>query len=367
MWLAGVMGFSSGLPILLSITVLQAWLIAEEIDLATIGLLGLVALPYNLKFIWAPVIDRFDPLGLGRRKSWLAITQVCIAISLLILGTRDPSQAMWAVVIAAVLVTLFSATQDIVVDAYRRETVADDEQGLGASMSIYGYRFGTLLASAGGLMLADWIGFSGVYIFMAAIVLSMVVVTLLAPEPEVSLARPSNLRAAFVEPFVEFFQRHETAGVALLILLFVFVYNLGIQLSGHMAIPFYLAVGFTNYRNRRRLSDLWRCALSAGGVGCWLASTATRSISSTDTGQRAQVRSDPRLHRPGDRRRERVLAVWDDGLSDLAMGTGSTALVAFISNTCNRQFTATQYALFTSLAALPRATLTTPTGGSRKN
>ena len=90
MWLAGVMGFSSGLPILLSITVLQAWLIAEEIDLATIGLLGLVALPYNLKFIWAPVIDRFDPLGLGRRKSWLAITQVCIAISLLILGTRDP-------------------------------------------------------------------------------------------------------------------------------------------------------------------------------------------------------------------------------------------------------------------------------------
>jgi len=246
MLLAGVMGFSSGLPILLSLSVLQAWLTVEGVDLATIGFLGLVALPYNLKFAWAPVIDRFDPLGLGRRKSWLAIAQVCVAISLFILGTRDPSQTMWAVAIAAVLVTFFSATQDIVIDAYRRESVADDEQGLSASMSIYGYRFGTLLASAGGLILADWIGFSGVYIFMAAVVLSMVVVTLFAPEPEASLSRPGNLRAAFVEPFTELFQRHETARTALLILLFVFVYNLGMQLSGHMAIPFYLAVGFTN-------------------------------------------------------------------------------------------------------------------------
>ena len=362
MWLAGVMGFSSGLPILLSITVLQAWLIAEEIDLATIGLLGLVALPYNLKFIWAPVIDRFDPLGLGRRKSWLAITQACIAISLLILGTRDPSQAMWAVVIAAVLVTLFSATQDIVVDAYRRESVADDEQGLGASMSIYGYRFGTLLASAGGLMLADWIGFSGVYIFMAAIVLSMVVVTLLAPEPEVSLARPGNLRAAFVEPFVEFFQRHETAGVSLLILLFVFVYNLGIQLSGHMAIPFYLAVGLTN-------SEIGAVSAIFGVAPFLLGVLAAGWLQLRLGVYRALILGS--VLTCGATLAYIVLAIvdvnvyWLSGtmaFQSLAMGTGSTALVAFISNTCNRQFTATQYALFTSLAALPRATLTTPTG-----
>lgn len=362
MWRAGVMGFSSGLPILLSITVLQAWLIAEEIDLTTIGFLGLVALPYNLKFIWAPVVDRFDPLRLGRRKSWLAISQVCIAISLLILGTRDPSLSIWTVAIAAVLVTLFSATQDIVIDAYRRESVTDDEQGLGASMSIYGYRFGTLLASAGGLILADWIGFGGVYILMACIMLLMVIATLLAPEPEASLTRPRNLRAAFVEPFVEFFQRHETAGVSLLILLFVFVYNLGMQLSGHMAIPFYLAVGFTN-------SEIGAVSAIFGVAPFLLGVFAAGWLQLRLGIYRALILGS--MLTSGATVAYLVLAIVDVNVywlsatmafQSLAMGAATTALVAFISNTCNRQFTATQYALFTSLAALPRATLTTPTG-----
>ena len=362
MLLAGVMGFSSGLPILLSLTVLQAWLTAEGVDLVTIGFLGLVALPYNLKFIWAPVVDRFDPLGLGRRKSWLAIAQVGVAVSLLILGTRDPSQTMWAVAIAAVLVTLFSATQDIVVDAYRRETVADDEQGLSASMSIYGYRFGTLLASAGGLILADWIGFSGVYLFMAAIVLSLVVVTLLAPEPEISLARPRNLRAAFVDPFVEFFRRDETAGGALVILLFVFVYSLGMQISGHMAIPFYLAVGFTN-------SEIGAVSAIFGVAPFLLGVFAAGWLQLRLGVYRGLILGS--VLACGATLAYLVLGVVDANVywlsgtmafQSLALGMGTTALVAFISNTCNRQFTATQYALFTSLAALPRATLTTPTG-----
>lgn len=362
MWLAGVMGFSSGLPILLSITVLQAWLTAEGIDLVTIGFLGLVALPYTLKVIWAPVIDHFDPLGLGRRKSWLAIAQVCVAISLLILGTRDPSQTMWAVTIAAVLVTFFSATQDIVIDAYRRESMADDEQGFGASMSIYGYRAGTLLASAGGLILADWIGFSGVYLFMAAIVLSMVVVTLFAPEPEASLVRPANLRAAFVEPFAEFFQRHETARVALLILLFVFVYNLGMQLSGHMAIPFYLAVGFTN-AEIGAVSAIFGVAPFLLGVfaGGWLQLRlgVYRALIQGSVLSCGATLAYIVLVIVG------VNVYWLSVtmvFQSFALGIGTAALVAFISNSCNRQFTATQYALFTSLAALPRATLTAPTG-----
>jgi PAT family beta-lactamase induction signal transducer AmpG len=362
MLLAGIMGFSSGLPILLSLTVLQAWLTAEGVDLATIGLLGLIALPYNLKFIWAPVIDRFDPLGLGRRKSWLAIAQVCVAISLLILGTRDPYQTMWAVAIAAILVAFFSATQDIVIDAYRRESVADDEQGLSASMSIYGYRFGTLLASAGGLILADRIGFSAVYIWMAAVVLSMVVVTLFAPEPEASLSRPGNLRAAFVAPFTELFQRHETARAALLILLFVFVYNLGMQLSGHMAIPFYLAVGFTN-------TEIGAVSAIFGVAPFLLGVLASGWLQLRLGAYRALILGS--MLACGATLAYVVLIFVDVnvywlsgtmGLQSLAMGVGTAALVAFISNTCNRQFTATQYALFTSLAALPRATLTTPTG-----
>lgn len=124
LWLAGLMGFAGGLPILLTITVLQAWLMAESIDLTTIGILGLVALPYNLKFVWASFLDRFNPLGIGRRRSWLITTQACLAASIAILGTRQPLLSMWSVTLAAFLVTFFSASQDIVIDAYRRETLS---------------------------------------------------------------------------------------------------------------------------------------------------------------------------------------------------------------------------------------------------
>ena len=255
LWIAGLMGFAGGLPLLLTLTLLQAWLSAVQVSLTTIGFLGLVALPYNLKFLWAPLLDRFVPLGLGRRRGWLVIAQASLAASIAVLGLQDPATRLWAVGLAAVVVAFFSATQDVVIDAYRRESLADAEQGLGASMYTYGYRLGMLVVSAGGLVMADRVGFRAVYFGMAAIMFAMVAVTLLAPEPVGSRERPTTLRSAFLGPFSEFFRRREgLPSGALTVLAFILLYKLGDNLADHMTIPFYLELGFSNteigYRRR---------------------------------------------------------------------------------------------------------------------
>jgi PAT family beta-lactamase induction signal transducer AmpG len=362
LWLAGLMGFAGGLPILLTITVLQAWLMAESIDLTTIGILGLIALPYNLKFIWAPFLDRFNPLGMGRRRSWLITTQVCLAASIAILGTRQPLLSMWSVTLAAFLVTFFSASQDIVIDAYRRETLSDEQQGIGASMYVYGYRFGTLLASTGGLILADVVGFNGVYLFMSAIMLSMVVVTILAPEPFLSVEQPNTLRAAFAGPFFEFFRRYEKKRKAVLLLVFVFIYNAGIHLSGHMAIPFYLATGFSN-TEIGAVSAIFGVGPFLLGVfaGGWfqLKTGLYKTLIGASVLKGLAIAGYVLLAFAGHS------ILWLSvtmAFQNLALGVGTSALMAFIANLTDPRFTATQFALFTALAALPRATLTVPTG-----
>src|SRR5210317_1726491 len=154
-WFALLMGFASGLPLLLTLTVLQAWLTQSDISLVTVGMIGLVGLPYNFKFLWAPLLDRFYFMTLGRRKSWLLISQILLSLSIVFMGMQEPLESLNLIVVSAIIITFFSATQDIVVDAYRRESLKDQEQGIGAMMYTYGYRLGMLLASGGGLILAD--------------------------------------------------------------------------------------------------------------------------------------------------------------------------------------------------------------------
>ena len=162
MLVALLMGFSCGLPLLLTISVLQAWMKEEGVDLTVIGLMTLVGLPYTLKFLWAPLLDRFTLPFLGRRRGWLLIAQMALVAAIAGLGLTDPAPtARGMVALAALLVTFFSATQDIVVDAYRREDLTDEELGLGSSLYVNGYRVGMLLASGGGLILADQLSFSG--------------------------------------------------------------------------------------------------------------------------------------------------------------------------------------------------------------
>ncbi|MDJ0817988.1 MAG: MFS transporter, partial [Desulfobacterales bacterium] len=156
MLVAFVMGFSCGLPLLLTMSVLQAWMKDEGVDLTVIGMMALVGLPYTLKFIWAPFLDRFTLPFLGRRRGWMLVAQIALTVSIVALGQSNPVQNPWLLAFAAFLVTFFSASQDIVIDAYRREDLSDEELGLGSSLYINGYRIGMLLASGGGLIMADY-------------------------------------------------------------------------------------------------------------------------------------------------------------------------------------------------------------------
>jgi len=214
MMVALLMGFSCGLPLLLTISVLQAWMKDEGVDLSVIGMMALVGLPYTLKFLWAPVVDRFTlsllgrPL-LGRRRGWLLVIQFALMLAISGLGFTRPMESPWMLVFVAFLVTFFSASQDIVVDAYRREDLTDEELGLGSSLYVNGYRVGMLVASGGGLILADHISFTWVYQIMAVGILVGIVTTLLAHEPPVTEGRPQSIKEAVIAPFAEYFARKE--------------------------------------------------------------------------------------------------------------------------------------------------------------
>jgi PAT family beta-lactamase induction signal transducer AmpG len=350
LWLAALMGFAGGLPLMLTLTVLQAWLSQEGVSLATIGMAGLVGLPYSIKFLWAPLVDRYKPIALGRRRGWLLITQLALVASIVFLGTQDPASNIWGVLSAAVCVTFFSATQDIVIDAYRRETLADDEQGLAASFYTYGYRLGMLLASAGGLILADIIGFNAVYFVMAAAMAACVVVTLVAPEPAGN-APPRTLAESFVGPFVEFFTRRDDALKALLVLVFIVIYKLGDNIASHMnteigAIAKIFGTGalllgiFVGGAVTLKLG-LYRAMFVIGILQA--VSTACFVLLALAGYDRAWLAT--------------VI-----GFENFTVGMGSAALIAFMAALTNKQFTATQFALLSTLATLPRSLLSAPSG-----
>jgi MFS transporter, PAT family, beta-lactamase induction signal transducer AmpG len=361
LWIAALMGFAGGLPLMLTLTVLQAWLSQQGVSLATIGMAGLVGLPYSIKFLWAPMVDRFKPLALGRRRSWLLITQVALTASIVLLGLQDPTRSIWGVLIAAVSVTFFSATQDIVIDAYRRESLADDEQGLAASFYTYGYRLGMLLASAGGLILADIIGFNAVYFVMAAVMAACVAVTLAAPEPTGN-APPRTLAQSFIGPFVEFFTRRDNATKAVLVLVFIVIYKLGDNIASHMSIPFYLQLGFTNTEIGAIAKIFGTGALLFGifiGGVVTLKLGLYRAMFVIGVLQAASTACFVLLALAG---YDRAWLATVIAFENLTVGMGSAALIAFMASLTNRQFTATQFALLSTLATLPRSLLSAPSG-----
>ena len=236
-----MMGFASGLPLLLTGSVLQAWMTEDGVDLKTIGLYALVGLPYTVKFLWAPILDRYTPRLLGRRRGWLLITQVSLIFSIVTLSLSQPAASPLGVGLAALLLTFFSASQDIVIDAYRREALADNELGLGSSLYVNGYRVAMLLASGGGLILADFMSFAQVYQLMAGVMLVGVATTIFAPEPDTPAGKPTSLGEAVFNPFLEYFRRRD----ALLILFFILLYKVGDTMASNMTTPFYLDIGFS--------------------------------------------------------------------------------------------------------------------------
>jgi len=358
MLVALVMGFASGLPLLLTSTLLQAWMTEAGVDLGTIGLFTLVGLPYTLKFIWAPLLDRYVIPGVGRRRGWLMVAQAMLMLTIAGLGMTHPAASPPLVALVALLLTFFSASQDIVIDAYRRESLADDEQGLGASLYVNGYRVGMLLASGGGLILADLMPFSAVYLLMAVCMLPGLITTLLAPEPPIDGAPPASLREAVVEPFMDFFSRNG----ALTILLFILLYKFGDTMATTLTTPFYLQLGFskTDIGAVVKLFGFWATIVGglAGGVlilrwgnyrSLWIFGIL-QAISTL--GFAALV-----LIGPNDAALAVVIA-----LENLAGGMGTAAFVAFMANLTNRRFTATQYALLSSLMGVPRVIIASPSG-----
>ena len=357
------MGFSCGLPLLLTISVLQAWMKEEGVNLTVIGMMALVGLPYTLKFFWAPFLDRFTLPFLGRRRGWLFIAQVALIFSIGGVGFTDPGNSPWMVAFAAFLVTFFSASQDIVVDAYRREDFPDEQLGFASSLYINGYRVGMLLASGGGLIMADHISFSMVYLIMAACMLPGVITTLLAHEPEIIEKKPENMKEAVLDPLVEYFSRQG----AIWILAFILLYKIGDTMASSMTTPFYLDIGFskTEIGAVVKLFGFWATIIGSllGGIlmfrlgisrSLWIFGFL-QAISTGGFALLARIGH----HVPA---LSGVIA-----FENLSSGMGTAAYVAFMASITNKRFTATQYALLTSLMGVPRVLASAPTGFLAKN
>jgi len=358
-----LMGFSCGLPLLLTITVLQAWMKEEGVDLTVIGLMALVGLPYTLKFLWAPFLDRYTLPFLGRRRGWLLIAQIFLIFSIAGLGLTDPWGHPWMVAFAALLVTFFSASQDIVVDAYRREDLPDEELGLGSSLYINGYRVGMLLASGGGLILADHVSFSTVYLIMAACVLPGVLTTFFAPEPEIAAGTPESLKEAILYPLIDYFSRKE----ALWILAFILFYKIGDSMASAMTTPFYLDIGFskTEIGAVVKLFGFWATIIGSliGGV-LMLRQGIYRSLWIFGFLQAISTAGFAILARIGHSISALSAVI---AFENLSSGMGTAAYVAFMASITNKKFTATQYALLSSLMGVPRVLVSAPTGFFAKN
>ena len=359
MLMALLMGFASGLPLLLTGSVLQAWLKDNGVDLKEIGLFALVGLPYTLKFLWAPLFDRYTVPLFGRRRGWLLLVQLALAGALLALSYATPAPgALLPVSAAALLVAFFSASQDIVIDAYRRETLHEAELGLGSALYVNGYRVGMLLAGGGGLILADWSAFPVMYRLMAGFMFAMIVVTLYAPEPALPEGRPRTLMDAVFLPFRDYFTR-EGAWLALAFILF---YKLGDTMASAMTIPFYLDRGYTKTEIGAvvKLFGFW--ATIAGGTlgGVWILRMGlNRALWVFGIGQMISTLGFAVLANvpASDVALATVVA-----LENFTAGLGTAAFVGFMAALTDRRFTATQYALLSSLMGVPRVLAAAPTG-----
>ena len=354
-------GFSSGMPLYVLVQLVPAWLRSNDVDLATIGLFSLVALPYTWKFLWSPLMDRFRLPFLGRRRGWALITQLALLVSIGLLGAFDPRESLQAIVGLVFLVSLFSASQDIVIDAYRRELLADDELGTGNSFFINAYRLSSLGPGSLALILSDLLPWSVVYWVTAAFMLVGVVTTLVIREVSDDTLAPHSLREAVIEPFREFFQR-DGVKAALAILAFMFLYKLGDNMATALATPFYLDMGFsrTEIGSVAKVAALWAVIAGSviGGIAM-LKLSINRALWIFGAVQLVTILGFAWLSVTGHNLPGLFMVV---SAEYLGVGLGTVALTAYIARETSRAFTATQFALFTSFIAVPRTFANASTG-----
>lgn len=346
------LGFASGLPLALTAGTLQAWLAAENVDLVAIGWFALVGQPYTYKFLWAPLMDRYAPPFLGRRRGWLLVTQVALAAAIAFMGTLSPTESAWLLGATAFTVALLSASQDIVFDALRADSLAPEERGAGAAVSVLGYRLAMLVSGAGALILADqWLGWTATFWLMAGLMAVGMAATWLAAEPEPVGAPPKTLDEAVARPFAEFFTREK----ALLLLVLVVLYKLGDAFAGNLTTTFLLrGPGFSLTEVGAFNKGFGLAATLAGALvgGALMAKLGLfRALVLFGVLQAVTNLGFMLLAASG---KSYALMVAVVGLENLCGGMGTAAYVALLMALCDRRFSATQYALLSALSAVGR-------------
>ncbi len=361
-------GFSSGLPLYLLLNLVPAWLFTEGISLRGIGAMTLIQLPYTWKFLWAPLADRYPLPGLGRRRGWMLITQIGLLFCIAGLGRLSPQLDLGTIVVFATSIAFLSATQDIALDAFRREILPDAELGLGNSVHVNAYRIAGLVPGSLSLILADHLPWAEVFLITALFMLPGMAMALLAREPAGVGDAPKSLRDAVLLPAREFLGR---SGVkdALLILTFIFFYKLGDSLCTALATPFYLSMGYTKTQIGliAKNAGLWPAVIGGLAGGLWMVRLGiNRALWLFGAVQLLSIFGFAWLAWLGPQAAVGAaqLAVLAGviGLEALGVGLGTAAFVAFIARTTHPLYTATQFALFTSLAAVPRAFINSAAG-----
>jgi MFS transporter, PAT family, beta-lactamase induction signal transducer AmpG len=361
-----LMGFASGLPLLLTTSTLSYWLAKRGVDKTAIGLFALVGLPYSLKFLWAPALDfvRVPWLGdrLGRRRAWMLVAQALLVMAIVGLGATDPTTAPFATALLAFAVAFCSATQDVAIDAYRIEVLREEEQGAGAAATQSGYRIGMIVAGAGATALSDFVGWPVVFDALAALVGIGAIAVLLAPEPPAdahgSAAPVATWTEAFLAPMRDLASRPYFPAIVA----FALLYKFGDAIAGAMANPFYVELGFSGVEIAS-VTKVFSIAANlagvlAGGVlvarsGIWralLVGGVLQAATNLLFAVQAQV---------GHSIAMLALAVGADGFTG---GLAASAFVAYLSGLCRVGMSASQYALLTSLMAAGRTVLASGSG-----
>jgi MFS transporter, PAT family, beta-lactamase induction signal transducer AmpG len=383
-----LLGFSSGLPLLLTFKTLQGWLTDANIGVSIIGIFSVLSLAYTLKFLWASIFDRFSLPFLGRRRGWLLVIQIALAASIILLALTPPdggiplsarlpqsivdflawcspkmpeSNISFALMGACLLVAFLSASQDIVIDAYRRESLKDEELGFGSTVYITGYRIAMLVSGGLAFVLADKISWPGVYVLMGGLMIVGVVATLFADEPKMEHAPPRTFHETVVMPLHEFFTRRSVIW-AFGILAFILLYKVGDTMAGAMATPLYKELGFTN-EEIGYVAKMFGLVIAIGGgfigaalilkVGINMALLICGMLQALSTfGFAILANVEKSFLALG-----AVIA-----FEDITGSMGTAAFAAYMATQTNRRFTAYQYALLTSIMGVPRVFLTAPTG-----
>lgn len=352
------LGFSSGLPLALTGSTLQAWMTCENIDLRLIGIFSLVGLPYTIKVLWAPVMDRFSLPWLGRRRGWILLTQSLLGVLVAAMGMSSPASMPWLVASLAVTIAFLSASQDIVIDAYRADVLEEIELGAGAATTVVGYRLALLTSGAFALILSDHLPWNMVYLIMGALMTGCMVFTFISPEPRTRVIPPKTIRDAVWEPLKNYFRRRG----ALEMLLFIMVYKLGDALAGAMTTPFLLDMGFSR-------TDVGTVNKAFGLISTILGTLAGGAVTAKIGINRSlwifaflQAVSNLAFAILAAIGKHYFVMVCAVGIENICGGMGTAAFVAFMMSLCDKRFTATQYALLTSFMAVTRVLAGVPTG-----